>query len=393
MIACGWYCVGRRNNSHSWIINQSLQDAPLGDRYASSFFWSIAQFTGSSSDIPHNTAETVFGSVILLLAFIVSISIVSSLTTLMTRLQLLSAQTATQLSVLTRYLIDHRISSELASRVQRNANHALYEMKRNTPESGVELLGIISQPLKIELRHEVYSPILIHHPFFFCFNRSNMMAMRQVCYYCIEKVHVSKGDVIFSHGELQNVGSMFFILNGTLKYSREGSPAMILQSNNLNVKWLNEAVLWTSAWVSVGACRAQSDCEMLFLRKGDFIQTCTRCRSVEFYPYRYAACFVHALNSMPCDKISEISEETVDLMKLVHKVFPLDVAAGSDMKERHSSLDHLKDFFRGSTSVKVRTTEHPAVQSCHAHSYESSRTSLSLDCVAEARESQLDLAD
>ena len=46
--------------------------------------------------------------------------------------------------MLRRYLADKAISSSLAVRVQRNAQHVLVEQKRNAAESSVELLSLIS---------------------------------------------------------------------------------------------------------------------------------------------------------------------------------------------------------------------------------------------------------
>jgi len=42
----------------------------------------------------------------------------------------------------------------------------LEEQKRSTPESDIELLALISQPLRVELHYEIYSRTLTAHPLF-----------------------------------------------------------------------------------------------------------------------------------------------------------------------------------------------------------------------------------
>merc|ERR1711874_893015 len=115
--------------------------------YSSAFYWALTQFAGSTQICPTNPREYIVAILITLVAFVISAAFVSSLTTSMTRLEILNTKNAKQFSLLHVYLVDNKISGHLASRIKRNAQHANLEQTRNTNESSVELLKIISEPL------------------------------------------------------------------------------------------------------------------------------------------------------------------------------------------------------------------------------------------------------
>merc|ERR1719218_233346 len=109
----------------------------------------MTQFCGSSDIYPHNTSERAFAVCVLLFGFLVSAYVVSSITSSMTRLQIVTAHQATQVDLLKRYLSDNGISAKVALRVQRNALFAMEEVKKHTPESSIELLELVSAPLRV----------------------------------------------------------------------------------------------------------------------------------------------------------------------------------------------------------------------------------------------------
>ena len=61
-------------------------------------------------------------------------------------LQIIASRRATQFASC--YLADCGISPELKLRVRRNARHALKVQSRNTPETSVDLLLFISEPVR-----------------------------------------------------------------------------------------------------------------------------------------------------------------------------------------------------------------------------------------------------
>merc|ERR1711972_664268 len=107
----------------------------------------------------------------------------------MTRLDILAGRRSEQFSELARFLSDRHISRELAAKVQKNAQHAVRELQRNAPEESIELLSLISEPLRIELHFELNSPMLLVHPFFRACLESNPACMNKICHYCVERMH------------------------------------------------------------------------------------------------------------------------------------------------------------------------------------------------------------
>merc|ERR1712113_350999 len=100
-------------------------------------------------------------------------------------------------------MADNKISPKLATRLQRNAQHVLVEKQRNIAETDVELLHLVSEPLRVELHTEEYSKVLCQHPFFEKFSDDYSAAMRQICHTAVSaKGPYEKGDVLFSVGEV-----------------------------------------------------------------------------------------------------------------------------------------------------------------------------------------------
>lgn len=356
VIACCWYGVSVNTDGDSWVKEHDLENASLQARYVSSFYWSMVQFTGSGIMVPANNAERVFGCFVLMVAFMISVSIVSSLTTLMTRLQLITAQTTRQLSVLHRYLIDHKISSKLASRVQRNASHALAELRKNTPETGVELLELLSKPLRVELRFEVKGPVLMAHPFFSCYSITNPGGIRQVCFTAVSDLTLSAGDIVFNKAEKVDDSSMLFVLKGKLKYTLgdDDENHRLLECG----QWISEAVLWVEDWPLQGSLRAKSECKLLCLHAKDFQQTSAKFRTSEFYVAQYAAGFLQDLNLVKRCQLTDVAEDIINIGGVVRSIFPEEVA--NKLKTKHnkrgSSLVGLAGFMkrRGSKNRQVQ---------------------------------------
>ena len=80
-------------------------------------------------------------------------------------LQFIASRRSTQFASLNCYLADCGISPELQLRVLRNARHALKEQSWNTPETSVDLLLFISEPVRTEIHYEVHTPVLTKHTF------------------------------------------------------------------------------------------------------------------------------------------------------------------------------------------------------------------------------------
>lgn len=298
-MGCCWYGLTANNGpgETSWVDEQSMlvNSDDTGHLYAASFMWALSQFTGQSNIYPVNFAETVFSIITLLFTFVVSIYAVSSITTLMTQLQMASDKNTLQFSLLRQYLVHNSISKSLAMRVQSNVFHALTEAQRNTPEESVELLSLVSHPLRIELHYEVNAPLLTGHPFFLNFDDSYRPALQQICHNCVSRAALEVGDILFSGGEMTEIPFMYFLETGKATYLK-GSASHV---KNLNPgDWASEASLWT-AWSHVGVFRVTGRASIVRLEAMHFQRITCQFLSSDADPRKYGKEFVAFLNKLP----------------------------------------------------------------------------------------------
>lgn len=292
--ACFWYGIGVQGDAgrRTWVSEGLLADESLAYRYMTSLHWSLSQFSGGMDEVrPYNTEERSYCLVVFIVSFMIAAVLTSSLTSAMTRLHMLATRQSQQLSKLRRFLADNGVSRVLAMRVQRNANHAMMEQERYQQEINVELLSVISAPIKMELHFEMYSPILSRHPFFNKYAEECPHVMRKVCHRSTAMSLVSFNDIIFNAGELPLHPKMFWVCNGNLSYFSMHEQAWDVNEGD----WISEGVLWT-AWMHRGSLRANGDCRLCELDARSFQDIVGQFDHAFFDPKDYAAKFVRGLN-------------------------------------------------------------------------------------------------
>lgn len=300
VIACIWYGIGaREDEQNTWLEVHKFDKTPLTFRYTTSLHWSLLLFSGGTDEIvPQNTGERVYAIFVFLLAFVMAAVFVSSLTSSMTQLHMLASQQQQKLSVLRRYLHQNGVSNGLALRVMRSAQHAVWEQKRLMPESSVELLLVVSEPLRVELHFELYAPVLAVHPFFAHYMEECPQVMRKVCHHCVGLLLISRGDIIFNAGEIPAHPKMYIICSGRMVYREITGKERTLGIG----EWISEACLWCP-WMHRGLFMGATECRLCLLdaRKfqdivGEFDHT-----DFDFDPKKYATEFVASLNHSHID--------------------------------------------------------------------------------------------
>jgi len=341
IIACAWYSIGGHAHE-SWVVHHNLAHLTAFERYAWSLHWSLAQFVGESLFEVRSISEHGFAICVLMSAFVFSALFVSSITTAMTRIQVLAGNEAAQNRELHYYLADNNISTSLSVRVTRNAQHAVAERKKQAPESSIALLQIVSEPLRAELHFEIRAPVLTAHPFFECYQEVNAVGVREVCHLAVSPLPVSFGDIIFSELETPVCPRMFFMTgDGSLQYlreltSQEGSqnPSECDAGKVKKGGWAGEPVLWTN-WMHRGSLRAESDCILLAVDAVRFQ------RIISPFPTQHAAiygdAFVENLNAASHRELTDL--KTTDQHFCVASAFPSNpkYSANADLFGRRSS--------------------------------------------------------
>jgi len=319
LLTCAWWAVGMislRVNHRSW--NLELNSTPLEEEYIRSFHCSLCTLVGTTLIMPETLIERIFVTTTLFLSFISAAFFVSSITTSMTRLEMLSTDESRKVSLLKRYLADHDISQSLVIRVKRNAHHAMQRHSKSQPEAQVELLRMITEPLRLELNFEIRSKVLMDHPLFFCYNKVNAMGLRKICHVAAERINLSSSDVLFLESEVPAMPCMYFVLHGHMHYNQQGKQECRKIGSASFCSWMCEAALYTP-WKHRGTLRAVAESQLLYIDTRKF-QEAWQSLPTEHLP-RYGQAFVDWLNKLDHDTFTDLGRRSV-LKGLIHEAFP-----------------------------------------------------------------------
>lgn len=303
MIACSWWAIGDQEGEDNWVVDQKAREMSFATQYALSFHWSISQFTGGMDEIRAiNTNERYFVVGVFLFCFILASLFLGSLTSSMTQLQFITNKHARQVQKLRRFLYQSNISGRTALRIQMNAQHAVSERQRLMPEDDVELLKVVSEPLRYELHFEMYSEIFDSHVFFTRYKEECPAVVRKMCNYACFVTLVSRGDLIFSIGELPDDPKTYIFFEGRMKYV---SARGVTTDLNLE-QWIAEAALWTT-WRHQGVLTALADCRLYTLDAKKLSSIVLQFEHITFDPRRYALAFVNDLNKLQPNELSDLT--------------------------------------------------------------------------------------
>eukprot|EP00927_Polykrikos_kofoidii_P066999 TRINITY_DN6254_c0_g1_i2.p1 TRINITY_DN6254_c0_g1~~TRINITY_DN6254_c0_g1_i2.p1 ORF type:complete len:916 (+),score=140.28 TRINITY_DN6254_c0_g1_i2:94-2841(+) len=304
--ACIWYGISRGKagegaESGNWLDDAGIGRRLLAYRYFVSMHWSVSQFTGGMDEVkPVNTAERVFAIGVFIAGFIICSLFQSSLTSSMTRLNIIGSHEQQNLASLRKYLRQNGISSRLSIRVQRNAVHAKRMQEHKVPENAVAMFNLISEPLRIEVHFELYSACIVQHPFFARYVIEYPQVMRKVCHFAMETVMVASGDTVFDLGEIPAEPKMYFVISGCLRYEQISRHATIARGD-----WCSEGTIWTT-WMHRGMLVGEEDSKLAVLDSVTFRRIAQQFRHRGCSPAVYAAAFVKELNGLHNKEVSDL---------------------------------------------------------------------------------------
>jgi len=294
----------------------------------------------------------------------------------MTRLQIIASGRSAQSVALRRFLLENQISQRLRSRVQQNVKHALSEQERNTPEESIDLLNIISEPLRMAVHYEVRGPIVSLHPFFDRFGFESPAVMRKVCHAAVRGDYLSPGDCLFVSGESPNEPQMYFLTRGTMVYTsispeQEDIGAKPTKETLAAGQWVAEPVLWCT-WMHRGMLRATSECTLLALDARCFQTIVSQYHTQNFHPSDYAAEFVKHLNMIGMAEDGVLSDLDADnlaatvLQQAYHETVEEIEARQSLLKANVYKEEHapIETLFRTANHIfQKRSSQRPSTVS------------------------------
>eukprot|EP00913_Durusdinium_trenchii_P001306 g1204.t1 len=258
----------------TWVKSLGYNNDTVDSQYLASLHWAIAQFSGGMDEIsPASPLERLFAVAVQTTIFVIALVMLGVFTSGLTQQYIIGGSGARQLATLKRYLKQNNVSKATTKRVCRNAKHAI--SGDLTPES-VELLHVISEPLKVELSFDMYSQVLMWHPFFLELLQENSPLMRPICHRAMSMLLLSSTDIIFNLGEdgshrfAQKEPSepkMYIVVSGTLEYTDSYGEVTAVGER----RHLAEAVLKHR-----GTLAAVSDVKLAMLDAQNFHDLCQR---------------------------------------------------------------------------------------------------------------------
>lgn len=303
VFACLWYFVGTSKANEGWTIaSDCLQQSQL-HCYVVSFRWSLAQFGGGMDEIvPTNLAEHVAAVFAYMIAFWFGAALVSTLTSLITQFLIEGSHSNGQIKILRKYLEQNKISKHLAVRLTRNARWALLERRQMVHEEFVEIVGMLSEPLRMELRFEIYGPSLSAHPFFELWIVVCPAVTKRICHKAMSMMLVAAGDIVFDAGEIPTNPRMYIINHGLLDYGTQGGHSLEVGKSS----WVAEPALWVS-WTHRGILTATEDSRLYTLDAREFQAIASHFEyGQDFDPRVYAERVATHLNSMDARDVTDI---------------------------------------------------------------------------------------
>jgi hypothetical protein len=293
--ACGWFGVGTASSGKSWVNEYGYKDSEVGLQYLVSLHWSLSQFSGGIEEFSPTTGIERFYTVFIwVLSFMSGLVMLSFLTSRLTQQYIIGGSGARQMATLKKYLNQNKVPKNLIKRLCRSAKHAISgDLQPDT----VDLLNVVSEPLKMEMHYEMYERYLHHHLFFREFLMENNQVMKRVCHSCMSMLFLDSGDVLFRRGDEPKEGKMYFVCKGTLEYIDKYAERYPVGEK----QYLAEPALWT-VWKHQGTITAVSDSKIAVLDSDSFQEICTyyikKAKGHGFNPKRYAEAFIEELNSL-----------------------------------------------------------------------------------------------
>jgi hypothetical protein len=294
IFACMWWGLGKRSAEETWSKDYSGTEVSTESQYLLSLQWTLSQFSGGMEEVrPRAAIERFFAVIMWVVTFMAAAIVASILTSSLVQAHIIGGSQARQLSTLRRYLNQNSISKNLALRVQRSAKHAI---SGDLSPDAVDLLGVVSDQLRLEMHFEMYSELFRCHPFFDMCMQYCPQVMRKICHQAANTVLLDTSDILFNKGESPAEPKMFFIFKGSCEYLTPAGETVVLGEK----QWIGEPVLWLQ-WVHRGTLKATTDVKVAKLdarRLQDIMERFKEVFPSGFNPKVYAHDYARNVNEI-----------------------------------------------------------------------------------------------
>lgn len=295
LAACIWFQIGSDASPEDggWANAEEYQELPPFELYLVSLHYALKEMLGTALIEPKGSVELSYAILLLFSGMVINAAFVSSVTTSITRLDIINIEHQKKLSILRRYLNNHGVPSKLAVRLTQNAQTAAKRLRKQVLESDVDLLKLVSNPMLVEMHFEMYAKHLCLHPLLQRYCDCDAPAVRQLCHKGVKTSTYSAGEIVFSRGDIPESPQMFFVTLGTAIWmGPDGRPKSMNPP-----QWICEMVLWVAQWRYVGTLTCLTDASFITLDAHTFQEVLRKSSFAddEYHPATYAAAFVDRL--------------------------------------------------------------------------------------------------
>eukprot|EP00928_Gymnodinium_smaydae_P045861 TRINITY_DN30523_c0_g1_i1.p1 TRINITY_DN30523_c0_g1~~TRINITY_DN30523_c0_g1_i1.p1 ORF type:complete len:568 (-),score=67.03 TRINITY_DN30523_c0_g1_i1:487-2190(-) len=300
VVACGWFAMTQYLDSDtgaSWLDSRLDSDPTMtyGDigtpfQYTTSLHWALSQMTpGSMQVAPVNTVERVYNILVLLFGMFVFSSIVSGISSKMMQYKMNTRTRTTTLAQLRKFMLQNKVRTELAVRIQKQVGANLSEDKKLVMKD-LEALRLLNASLRAELQAEVLHQHLCRHRLFVVCAWSDETFSRRLCRDDVmDASWLSRGKPLFLAGA-EALG-VYHVISGDVLYSRDG-----LEHEFYCKSWFCDIGIFTQ-WVHNGSLRAESQCEILTICIARFLESLEHLPVVLELLGEFARTLVHMIAS------------------------------------------------------------------------------------------------
>jgi len=267
-LACLWFAVGRHEADHDgWVYRTGFDDADYSEQYLISLQWSMAQFTpGAPPMSAKRPVERLFNIFVLACSMVFATCFISSITSTMGSVWSVSNYHRTQSVLLRKFLHQSSLPSELGSRITRFVEFVIEYRHKRVHYSRVKYLELLSGPLQLELKVELYKPTILPHTFFAQVESLCPGGLIKICSKAVDQNQFARADTIFECGEVAK--ELTFITTGSGAYRvADGNKEWrrMLRAG----MWFSEGALWME-WRRRGDMRSLTTMDVLTVNAAKF---------------------------------------------------------------------------------------------------------------------------
>ncbi|CAL1127142.1 unnamed protein product, partial [Cladocopium goreaui] len=240
---------------------------------------------------------------------------VGSITTSMTALRSMRADTKKQFWMLRRYLGFKKVPYATRSRIIKFLEFQCAKRSAEVSVESIEILDLLSVPLQNLLQFELRKQLLEGHPFFAYLQEHMLPIMISICSRVLKLTAFAPEDVVFRPGEEST--SMYVVQSGDMEYRVHSSNHECLVAHQVGaLAWLSEAALWTNWWHR-GYFTSRAASWIGIIKPGPLAEIAKIHTAPWCFCRQYAAVFVDNLNRLNQESWNDLGLDTEKLQGLV----------------------------------------------------------------------------